>query len=300
MMNKFDSKSFFNDSTYRFGDDDDIIVMENINKVPSEAVSLDKYGILVFCIKGRVQFDYDGVLINLNENDFFLYQAHSVVSNFMASSDCNCRLIWFTRSELWNINLYAGTSLYDLTQLKLSPIVHLTDNDVELLDSYFKLLCKRMKDLSPSLHSSIVRSLLGTMMLELLSMMRRVITHNSGSLPDAAGTSTHKKVLVDKFIRMVEQSDGRVRKVDDFANRLNITSKYLSKIVKEVLNRNPSVYIQLFTMKAIENRLRLTDMTMQEIANDLNFPNPSFFSKFFREHSGMTPQEYRLKHQGVK
>lgn len=299
-MNNFDYRTLFDEGTYVLGDDDNIIVMENINKLPSEAVSLDNYGILVFCIKGRLQFDYDGVLINMKENDFFLYQAHSVVCNFMSSSDCNCRLIWFTRSELWNINLYAETSLNDLTRLKLSPIVHLTNDDVELLDSYFNLLFKRMKDLSPSLHSSIVRSLLGTMMLELLSMMRRTLTQNSESLPDAAGTSTHKKVLVDKFIRLVEQSDGRVRKVDDFANRLNITSKYLSKIVKEVLNRNPSVYIQLFTMKAIEKRLRLTDMTMQEIAYDLNFPNASFFSKFFREHSGMTPQEYRIKYQGVK
>ncbi|MBR2162200.1 MAG: AraC family transcriptional regulator, partial [Bacteroidaceae bacterium] len=36
-------------------------------------------------------------------------------------------------------------------------------------------------------------------------------------------------------------------------------------------------------------RLRFTDMTMQEIANDLNFANASFFGKFFKEHSGMTP-----------
>lgn len=300
MMNKFEFRTLFNERTYMLGDDDDIIVMENINKGPSKTVYLDRYGIIVLCTKGRVQFEYDDVLINLKENDLFLYQAHSVANNFMASSDFNCRLIWFTRSELWNINLYAETSLQDLTQLKLNPVVHLTNDDVELLDDYFKLLCRRMKDSSPSLHSSIVRSLLGTMMLEMLSMMRRTIMQNSESQSETAGTSTHKKVLVDRFIRLVEQSDGRVRKVDDFANCLNITPKYLSKIVKEVLHRNPSVYIQLFTMKAIEHRLRLTDMTMQEIANDLNFPNASFFSKFFREHSGMTPQEYRIKYQGVK
>ena len=40
-----------------------------------------------------------------------------------------------------------------------------------------------------------------------------------------------------------------------------------------------------------------TDMTMQQIANDLNFANPSFFGKYFKEHSGMTPMEYRRKYQ---
>ena len=73
--------------------------------------------------------------------------------------------------------------------------------------------------------------------------------------------------------------------------------KYLSTILKEVMNRRPRVYIQLFTMKAIERRLRFTDMTMQEIANDLNFPNPSFFGKYFKEHTGITPMEYRMKYQ---
>ena len=52
-------------------------------------------------------------------------------------------------------------------------------------------------------------------------------------------------------------------------------------------------------LKAIERRLRFTDMTMQEIANDLKFPNPSFFGKYCKEHLGMTPLEYRMKyHKG--
>ena len=95
---------------------------------------------------------------------------------------------------------------------------------------------------------------------------------------------------------MVVQSDGRLRRVDEFASQMNITPKYLSMIMKDVLNRRPSIIIQHFTMKAIEHRLRFTDMTIQEIANDLNFPNASFFGKYFKEHTGMTPMEYRVKY----
>ena len=79
--------------------------------------------------------------------------------------------------------------------------------------------------------------------------------------------------------------------------RLHITPKYLSNVIQEVLSRRPSTYIQLYTMKAIEHRLRFTDMTMQEIANDLNFANASFFGKYVKEHLGMTPLEYRKKYQ---
>ena len=55
--------------------------------------------------------------------------------------------------------------------------------------------------------------------------------------------------------------------------------------------------IVLYTLKGIEHRLRYTDMTMQEIANDLNFPNASFFGKYVKDHLGMTPLEYRKKYQ---
>ena len=139
------------------------------------------------------------------------------------------------------------------------------------------------------------------MMLEMLAMMRR--DEEKKTEQDYQGDNTsgaHRRRLADKFMRMAEQSDGRIRKVDDFASQLNITPKYLSAILKETLNCRPSTVIQLFTMKAIEQRLRFTDMTMQEIANDLNFPNASFFGKYFKEHAGMTPLEYRNKyHRGT-
>jgi transcriptional regulator GlxA family with amidase domain len=98
-------------------------------------------------------------------------------------------------------------------------------------------------------------------------------------------------------MEIVEQSDGRIRRVDVFAQRLNVTPKYLSRLMKESVDRRPSDIIPLFTMKAIERRLRFTDMTMQQIAYDLKFANASFFGKYFKEHSGLTPMEYRMKYQ---
>jgi AraC-like DNA-binding protein len=188
-------------------------------------------------------------------------------------------------------------SLADLTYLKQHPTVHLTADDVQLLDDYFQLLCRRMRDRSPMLYKDIVRSLVSTMMLEMLCIMRRdkqqdVMSNN----PRSTNLGVHKRLLADKFLQLVEQSDGRIRKVDDFAKQLNVTPKYLSTILKETINRRPSMMIEHFTMGAIERRLRYTDMTMQEIANDLNFPNPSFFGKYCKEHLGMTPLEYRNKY----
>ena len=289
------------DDTYRIGDSDELVVMENIGTVPSGVVCLQNHGVLFFITEGRAQLEYDGHVVQIQKNDLFLYMVHSTANNFMASSDFNCRQIWFSRSELWNIDIYNLISVADMSQLKLHPVVHLSDDDIKLCDTYFQLLCSRMKSSTSALTPDIVRSLLGTIMLELLSIMRRNSERAVEEVrQEDPNSSLHKKRIIDNFIKLVEESDGRIRRVDEFASQLNITPKYLSTILKEVMNRRPSTYIQLYTLKAIEYRLRFTDMTMQEISHDLNFPNPSFFGKYCKEHLGMTPLEYRMKyHKGT-
>ena len=287
--------------TLRLGDSDELVIMENFGSLPQGELSLDNHGLIVICTGGMAQFDYDGQQIQLRKNDLYLYMAHSVVCNFMSSPDFNCRQIWFSRSELWNINMYGEVSLADLAYLKQHPKVHLSDEDVTLLDDYFQLLCRRMRDQKPLLYSEIVRSLVSTMLLEMLCMMRRNKEQKAqADLLEDSTSGFHRRRLADKFMRLVEQSDGRLRRVDDFASQLNITPKYLSTLLKETMSRRPSEIIKLFTLKAIERRLRFTDMTMQEIANDLKFPNASFFGKYVKEHLGMTPLEYRKKYHGGK
>ena len=289
------------DDTYRIGDSDELVVMENIGTVPSGVVCLQNHGVLFFITEGRAQLEYDGHVVQLQKNDLFLYMVHSTAANFMASSDFNCRQIWFGRAELFNIDIYKQISVADMSNLKLNPVVHLKGDDIKLCDTYFQLLRDRMKFSTSVLTPDIVRMLFGTIVLEILSIMRR----NSEQVAEEVqhediNSSLHKKRIIDDFLRLVEESDGRIRRVDEFACQLNITPKYLSTILKEVMNRRPSTYIQLYTLKAIERRLRFTDMTMQEIANDLNFPNPSFFGKYCKEHLGMTPLEYRMKyHKGT-
>ena len=301
IMDIQDLKPRKGNDTLRIGDSDELVVMENFGSLPQGELSLDSHGLIVICTGGMAQFDYDGQQIQLHKNDLYLYMAHSVVCNFMSSPDFNCRQIWFSRSELWNINMYGEVSLADMTYLKQHPKVHLSDEEMALLEDYFKLLCRRMRDQKPLLYSDIVRSLVSTMMLEMLCMIRRDKEQKAQSdIQEDNSPGFHKRRIADKFMRLVEQSDGRIRRVDDFATQLNVTPKYLSTVLKEVMNRRPSTFIQLYTMKAIEHRLRYTDMTMQEISNDLNFPNPSFFGKYCKEHLGMTPLEYRIKyHKGT-
>ena len=288
----------------RIDDSDDLVVIENTNNrsiglaLPEVGVYAENHAIIIICTEGMAQFEYEGQTIQLHKNDMFIYiMLRSVITNFMSSQNFNCRQFWFTNSEAWSIDMHGNKSMADMIYLKQHPKISLTDHDAVMIDSYFQLLCLRMRDRTPVLYFDIVRSLFSTMLLEILDIMRRgksLTTESEATEGTAPGL--HRQRLADKFMQMVEQSDGRIRKVDYYANALNITPKYLSTLLKETLNRRPSEMIHFYTLKAIKHRLRFTDMTMQEIANDLKFANASFFGKYFKEHTDMTPLEFRKKY----
>ncbi len=284
----------------RIADSDELVVMEHFGGVPAGRVRPLDHGLVIICTAGVAQFEYDGHTVQLSKNDLFLLMAHSVVEKFMSSVDFDCRELWFSRGEMWNMNMYVKNSLADLLPLKHNPKVTLSDVDAALFETYFKQLSYHIRNSSQLLYPEITHSIVGAFLLEVLSVLRR----GNNMLKDnhlINNSGLHGRKLADRFVQLVEQSDGRIRRVDEFAQMLNVTPKYLSKLLMDTMHRKPSVIVAFFTLQAIENRLRYTDMTMQQIADDLHFANASFFGKYFKEHSGMTPMEYRIKyHQDEK
>lgn len=284
----------------RIADSDELVVMEHFGGVPAGRVRPLDHGLVIICTAGVAQFEYDGHTVQLSKNDLFLLMAHSVVEKFMSSVDFDCRELWFSRGEMWNMNMYVKNSLADLLPLKHNPKATLSDVDAALFETYFKQLSYHIRNSSQLLYPEITHSIVGAFLLEVLSVLRR----GNNMLKDnhlINNSGLHGRKLADRFVQLVEQSDGRIRRVDEFAQMLNVTPKYLSKLLMDTMHRKPSVIVAFFTLQAIENRLRYTDMTMQQIADDLHFANASFFGKYFKEHSGMTPMEYRIKyHQDEK
>ena len=77
------------DDTYRIGDSEDLVVMENIGTIPSGGMCSQNHGIIFFCTEGRAQFEYDGNVVQIQKNDMFLYMVHSTMCNFLTSPDFN-------------------------------------------------------------------------------------------------------------------------------------------------------------------------------------------------------------------
>ena len=123
---------------------------------------------------------------------------------------------------------------------------------------------------------------------------RREETAESDSMPREKDSSVRQSTLVyRRFMALLAESNGRVRSVSVFANMLNITPKYLCKCVKNESGCSPLDLIHETTASTIRQQLRYSNKTIKEICTELDFPNPSFFGKFVKEHLGMSPTEYR-------
>ncbi len=106
--------------------------------------------------------------------------------------------------------------------------------------------------------------------------------------------SSRRQEYFDRFMSLLLVHCRHHRSVAFYANRLCITQKYLSTIVKEISNRTPSQWIRDMLINEIAYQLAHTSCSIKEIAYDFNFPTISFFGKYFKSATGLSPKKYRL------
>lgn len=104
-----------------------------------------------------------------------------------------------------------------------------------------------------------------------------------------------RDVIMVSFIRLVRQYFRTEHLVDFYARELGISSKHLSRIIKEVMGKTPHDVICHELIQYAMTLLKADKFSIQGIAADLHFSDQASFCKFFKKWTGMTPGEYRKK-----
>ena len=100
-------------------------------------------------------------------------------------------------------------------------------------------------------------------------------------------------VIFARFIALLQENFRKERRVSWYAKQLDITAKYLSEVVKHASLRTPNEWIDSYVVLEIRVLLKNSPKSIKEITEELNFPNQSFLGKYFKEHVGVSPSEYR-------
>jgi AraC-like DNA-binding protein len=104
-------------------------------------------------------------------------------------------------------------------------------------------------------------------------------------------------MLFHQFMDEVRHNYTTERQLSFYADKLCITSKYLSRIVKQHSGRQPSEWIRDYVILESKALLRQNNLSVQQISDMLNFPNPSFFGKYFKTVVGCSPRQYQLQRE---
>ena len=108
-------------------------------------------------------------------------------------------------------------------------------------------------------------------------------------------TMTREQTIFDRFIYLVNQNATREHQIGFYAERMCLTERYLGTVIRQASGVTAKEWIDRALVTRIKIELRHTDKTIVQIADDMNFPNSSFFCKYFKRLTGQTPQIYRME-----
>ena len=163
-------------------------------------------------------------------------------------------------------------------QLPASP------NDIEttrkILDTLWHLVHQ------PDYHRPTVSSLVAALMHHYDRLFHQQADH-------LASTRSREQNIFDRFIQLVNQHCREHHQIAYYAERMCLTERYLGTVVRQTSGTTAKQWIDRALITHIKIALRHTNKSTVQISDELHFPNPSFFSKYFRRLTGMTPLQYR-------
>ena len=132
-----------------------------------------------------------------------------------------------------------------------------------------------------------------TIMASVFYMLAGIWSRKLESQKVVPQTTSRSRMIFDQFIKLVSEYHTKYRNVGFYADKLCLTPKYLSKLIKDVSGRSAPDWIDSYVILEAKNLLKYSNVAIKEIVYTLNFPNQSVFYKFFKSRTGMTPSDYR-------
>ena len=242
--------------------------------------------LMALCRKGKATYNIDTCEQTVLPGDLFFISERHIVDNFQSSDDFDSLYIMlstqFYHGFVQNVKNVSSLLLFSMN----NPVVHLTTEEIQTFDNYFQTIRKKMTNKNHHYRTELVQALLLAMFYDMSDIIYRV-EQNS------AKKQTRSDVIFSRFINLLQENFRKERRVGWYASQLEITAKYLSEVVKNVSKRTPNEWIDSYVVLEIRVLLKNSPKTIKEITEELNFPNQSFLGKYFKEHVGVSPSEYR-------
>lgn len=247
-----------------------------------------------FCIQGEFEVEINLKKFTIRKDSMFIYTPGNIVrvTNIDPKEKESVHFVVVAISEdLMSSTRFDFSKLYNESlRLLESPCVVINENERELCRKYFDLIQEVSKMRMPNMRESVaalissIFYLMGAMWTDRLTAAKK----NGGE-----EVSTRSKIVLEDFLMLVRDYHTKERSLSFYADKLYLTPKYLSKLIKSVSGKSAHEWIDSFVILEAKNLLKYSDMSIKSIVYELNFPNQTTFYRFFKTKTGMTPSEYR-------
>ena len=286
-------KEFFPDSP-RVSYGEDFYVMDIRLSEESQPLGhpcrFDGY-MLLYCVKGRIRLNVNLAEYCIEEGMIFMNVPGNIirVNEILDVPKDEVRYVCVAMSKdfLQGMHLDANKIFNEGMSMMENPSIRLSQKEIEMVKCGLEVTTRIVN--SDALYKKeALLSTLSSMFYLLMGVWRK----RGEELQDSA-QSNRSKIIFDQFIKLVSEYHTRYRNVGFYADKLCLTPKYLSKLIKNATGRSAPDWIDQYVILEAKNLLKYSGVTIKEIVYRLNFPNQSVFYKFFKARTGMTPTEYR-------
>ncbi len=252
----------------------------------------------VFCSSGSISCMLNMNEYTLSKNMLMVITPGNIVRITspdleQALSNASFTFVAVSVDYISNSGLDFNSLFSEAMALMQNPCIKIKDSELRLLSDYIDLIYKITNSTAKYVRES-VSAIMSSVFYQFASYFDDYLRDEHTRTVAAPDNSRHRRMF-EAFIKLVKDNHNSERMVGFYADKLCVTPKYLSKIVREVSGRSAPKWIDGFVIMSAKSMLKYSDMTVKEISIELNFPNQSFFSKFFKSQTGLTPNEYRTE-----
>ena len=285
----------FNDAAITLGGK--LVVLDNLEESVSETnrkmtlVPKERFPMkpslntILIVVKGTISFSVNFRDYVVTEGMCVAIVSGTIIEQASISDDAQIILLSFSQYDMPNMSSYQQRNVHRLYALQVVQVT-LLPIQVEMLLSSYRILRTILSD--PAFVNKKEETAYNC-----ISLMTSIIENGASPQSELVSKSSRKDEIVARFLECVNENYRERRDLGFYANQLCLSLKYMSQVVYEQTGRHPSQWIKDYVILDAKAMLRSGRYTVQQVADELHFPNQSFFGKYFKESVGVSPKKWK-------
>ena len=245
--------------------------------------------VLMFCERGELLFELNYTSYTLRENGFLIITPLDILSFENVTHDFSSTVLVLP-SEIFSPVL-KDINMLNFKYIKQSPVIYLQNEYLALYKQILSTLWQVKGMVAEEEFDKIA-----SMQISSLSVVQQDYYNKYIAKKDNGYEYIpRKKELFRNFINKLVESRLISREVLFYANELGVSSGYLNEVCNEVSGHSAKAIIDSAVTASLKYELSYTAKSIQELAEDFNFPSQSYFTRYYKRMTGLTPSEFRKK-----